>query len=198
MNLFQPQPVGLPGLAAILLGGLAFFAGLVRMRFGASGAAPVKRRSGFSTAGILVQMLAFATAGFGRILAILPPASWRALIEALAVALLMLLSVLLFASASRAMGANWSVVARMREGHDLVTSGVFARVRHPIYVAMAAFLVALAIAFGHAMQLIVALPLFALGTAIRVREEEKLLRAEFGPAFDEYAARVKRFVPGII
>src|SRR5205085_753646 len=110
----------------------------------------------------------------------------------------MLLSLGLFTAAARAMGANWSIVARMREGHELVTGGVFARLRHPIYTAMGAFLIAMAIAFGHEYGLIAGLPLFALGTAIRIREEERLLRGEFGAAYDDYARRVKRFVPGLI
>jgi len=196
MTLFQPQPVGLPGLAALTIGGLLFFANLVRARVGGGGAA--KRRSGLSTIGILIQMLAFFATGLGRVSAILPPASPVSLFEASVVAALMLAAVLVFVAAAKAMGANWSVVARMREGHELVTGGIFARLRHPIYAAMAAFLIAMSIAFGHEAQLIVAAPLFALGTWIRVREEEKLLRAEFGPAYEAYAARVKRFVPGII
>jgi len=194
---FQPQPVGLPGLIALTIGGLLFFASVIRMRAGGGGST-VKRRASLSTLGIAIQMLAFFLTGIGRVAATLPPASPLALIEAAAVAALMLLSVLLFVAASRAMGANWSVVARMREGHELVTGGIFARLRHPIYTGMAAFLVALAIAFGHAAGLIATAPLFALGTWIRIREEEKLLKAEFGPAYEDYAARVKRFVPGVI
>jgi protein-S-isoprenylcysteine O-methyltransferase Ste14 len=62
---------------------------------------------------------------------------------------------------------------------------------------MGLFLLALAVSFGHLRNLVVALPLFALGTALRVGEEERLLRARFGPAYDDYAARVKRFVPGL-
>jgi protein-S-isoprenylcysteine O-methyltransferase Ste14 len=168
-----------------------FFASLLRMRLGSGGAAG--KSSGLSRVGIAAQMLAFFATGLGRIDASVPPAGPRALIEAAAIAALMLLSVLLFVAATRAMGANWSVVARMREGHELVTGGIFARLRHPIYAGMAAFLVALALAFGHLSHLIFAAPLFALGTWIRVREEERLLRAEFGPAYDDYAARVKRF-----
>ena len=194
MHLFQPQPVGLPGLAAMTAGGLLFFASLLRMRPGGGGAAG--KRSGLSRIGIALQMLGFVTAGLGRVAATLPPASPLALAEGAAVAALMLASVLLFVAATRAMGANWSIVARLREGHELVTGGIFARLRHPIYAGMAAFLVALAIAFGHEANLIVGAPLFALGTWIRVREEERLLRAEFGPAYEDYAARVKRF--GII
>jgi protein-S-isoprenylcysteine O-methyltransferase Ste14 len=117
---------------------------------------------------------------------------------ALAVAALMGGSVLLFVAATRAMGANWSVVARMREGHELVTGGIFARLRHPIYTGMALFLIALAVAFGHERNLILGAPLFLLGTWIRVHEEESLLRAEFGQAYEAYALRVKRFVPGLI
>jgi protein-S-isoprenylcysteine O-methyltransferase Ste14 len=198
MQMFQPQPVGLPGLIAFMAGALLFFASFVWTRAAGGGGGGAARRSGVSIAGILLQMLAFFSAGLGRILPTLAPAATATLVEAGAVAVLMLNAVLLFTAASREMGANWSVVARLREGHELVTSGVFARLRHPIYTGMACFLVGLAIAFGHAAQLLIAAPLFALGTWIRVREEEKLLRAEFGAAFDDYAARVKRFLPGII
>jgi protein-S-isoprenylcysteine O-methyltransferase Ste14 len=193
------HPVGWPGLIAIVAGGLLFFASLAWTRLGAgrAGGASTKSSS-LSRWGIFIQMLAFFSAGLGAIVIALPWTSPEALLAGLAVAALMLLAVFLFTAAARAMGANWSIVARMREGHELVTGGVFARLRHPIYTAMGAFLVAMAIGFGHLLGLILAVPLFALGTWIRVREEEKLLRAEFGPAYDDYAARVKRFLPGII
>jgi protein-S-isoprenylcysteine O-methyltransferase Ste14 len=62
---------------------------------------------------------------------------------------------------------------------------------------MALLLLALAIGLGNEWRLIVTLPLYALGTWLRIVEEEKLLRAAFGPAYDAYAARVKRFAPGL-
>jgi protein-S-isoprenylcysteine O-methyltransferase Ste14 len=46
--------------------------------------------------------------------------------------------------------------------------------------------------------LLLALPVYALGTWLRVRVEERLLRAMFAARYDDYAARVKRFVPGVI
>jgi protein-S-isoprenylcysteine O-methyltransferase Ste14 len=107
-------------------------------------------------------------------------------------------AVFLFSNAARAMGANWSLVARTRADHQLVTDGIFAHVRHPIYLAMALFLLALALGVGHEANLIPAAPLFVLGTWIRVHEEEKLLRAQFGDAYERYAASVKRFVPGLV
>ena len=200
MSWLHLQPVGLPGLIALMAGGLLFFASLAWTRLGARSGdgAAVAKKSNVSRWGVFVQMLGFSAVGFGAIRLSLPATSAPALGEGAAVALLMLLALGLFTSAARAMGANWSIVARMREGHELVTAGIFAYLRHPIYTAMGCFLIAMAIAFGHEFGLILGLPLFALGTGIRIREEEKLLRGEFGAAYDDYAARVKRFVPGIV
>ena len=143
-------------------------------------------------------MLGFASTGFGPIKIALPPAGLASLAEAALVALLMGGAVALFGAAAREMGRNWSIVARTREDHELVTSGAFAHVRNPIYSAMALFLLGMAVAFGHERNLIWGVPLFALGTWLRVREEERLLRASFGDAYDAYAARVTRFIPGVL
>ena len=47
------------------------------------------------------------------------------------------------------------------------------------------------------IALLIALPIFALGMVIRIRTEEKLLRAQFGQEFEEYAKRVPAVLPGI-
>src|SRR5436853_4305425 len=155
MGLFTPQPVGTPGLAAIVLGGLACCASLLATRIGAGAPGSGDKRSARSAAGIALQMLGFAITGFGPVRASLAATGLPALAEAAAVAGLLLLSVLMFRSAARTMGANWSLVARTRADHQLVTDGIFARLRHPIYSAMALFLLALAIALGHEANLLV-------------------------------------------
>ena len=200
LALVHMQPVGLPGLMALTGGGLLFFASLAWTGLGSNraGGGTAAKKSGLSRWGVFIQMLGFASTGFGPLWISLPATSPLALGEGAAVAALMLLALGLFTAAARAMGANWSIVARMREGHELVTAGVFSYLRHPIYTAMGCFLIAMAIAFGHEYGLIPGLPLFALGTGIRIREEERLLRGEFGAAYDAYAGRVKRFVPGIV
>jgi protein-S-isoprenylcysteine O-methyltransferase Ste14 len=194
---FAAQPVGVPGLAALILGGLCFFAAVLKARLGAGGSAAGAKSSPLSALGILLQMAGFFVAGFGRVKIGLAPASPPALGQAVAVAALLAAAVLLFAAAAAAMGANWSLIARTRADHQLVRNGVFARVRHPIYLAMTLFLLALAVGLGHEANLVAAAPCFALGTWVRVREEERLLRARFGADYDSYAAAVKRFVPGL-
>ena len=119
-------PVGLPGLAALALGFLAFVVAVLfaRMRRGAADRGP-QRRSQRSIVGIAVQCLAFFLTAFGIGSAMLDPLSPLALGEAVVIALLMAASVALFAWASRTMGRNWSVVARTRSDHTLVTTGPF-------------------------------------------------------------------------
>jgi protein-S-isoprenylcysteine O-methyltransferase Ste14 len=199
MDWVQPEPTSQTALGAMALGFAVFLAALFLAR-GRSKAAPkvAEKRSSGSMLGVLVQVLGFAAVGFGPILASLAPASPLALGEAAAVAALMALTIWLFFASSRAMGRNWSIVARTREDHELVTWGPFATIRHPIYTALFAYMIAMAIAFGHWRGLIVGVPLYWIGTWMRVVQEEKLLRAQFGAAYDAYAARVKRFVPGLI
>ena len=196
---FHSDPVGLPGLAAIALGFFLFGLALVMARFraGRGAKAAVARRRDASIIWIMVQGLGFVLAGYGPVRVALDPASPKAIAEGTAVLLLMLGVVWLFDASSRTMGKNWSLVARTREDHQLVQSGPFAVVRHPIYVALFFSMVAMAIADGHTGNLLVAVPVFAIGTWLRIRNEERLLREQFGTAYDAYAARVKRFVPGV-
>lgn len=197
-NLFHSDPVGLPGLSALAIGFTAFFIALMAARLRATRVPKVAdaSRNRASWIWIVAQGIGIGIAGAGHIDLSVDPMSPRALVEAAAVLMLILGAVWLFHASSRTMGKNWSLVARTREDHQLVRTGPFAVVRHPIYVALFLFLLAMAIAYGHTRQLLVAVPVYALATWLRVRHEERLLRAQFGADYDAYAARVKRFVPG--
>lgn len=198
--IFRSEPVGLPGLAALALGGVGFATSLILARRGRELTTVEEkgaRNAPSATVGVVVQGLGIGIAGFGAQRVTLDPLSPLALTQAAAVATLMAAAIALFVGASRAMGRNWSIRARTRTDHQLVQDGPFRWVRNPIYVAMFLFMLALAIAFGHLHQLLPAIPVFAIGTWLRVRGEERLLRQMFGAAYDAYADRVKRFVPGV-
>jgi protein-S-isoprenylcysteine O-methyltransferase Ste14 len=106
-------------------------------------------------------------------------------------------SVWLITTAVKTLGKEWSLTARLVEGHKLATTGPYAYVRHPIYTGMLGMLVATGLAISHWVALIVALLIFFIGTIIRVRSEEKLLREAFGQDFENYARRVPAIVPGL-
>lgn len=98
-------------------------------------------------------------------------------------------------AAIRELGKQWSLQARVLEGHKLITTGVYGIVRHPIYTAMLGMLVATGIAFSHWAALVVALIVFLIGTRIRTDLEEGLLREAFGEQFETWRAKVPDLIP---
>lgn len=106
-------------------------------------------------------------------------------------------SVWLITKALKTLGKEWSLTARLVEGHQLATGGPYAYVRHPIYTGMLGMLVATGLAVTHWAALLGALLIFFVGTIIRVRSEEKLLRGAFGEQFEAYARRVPAILPGL-
>ena len=190
---FPTTPVA---LALLAVSSLAFM-GVIALAFVRAPRETGGARDGGSRVGIALQGMAIGLVFAGRPIM---TAAWALpqIAAAVAVALLGAASVALFVWAKAAMGRNWSIVARTRDDHRLVTTGPFAFVRNPIYLAMALFMIAGALGTGHVRMLAIAAPVFAIGTAIRVRIEERLLHAHFGAHFDTYARRVKRVIPYII
>jgi protein-S-isoprenylcysteine O-methyltransferase Ste14 len=101
-------------------------------------------------------------------------------------------------SAMRTLGKQWALVARVISGHELVQQGPFAVVRNPIYLAMFGLLLQAGIVVSFWWVIAAAVVLFLFGTWIRIREEEKVLREQFGAQFDDYARRVPAVIPGLL
>ncbi len=98
-------------------------------------------------------------------------------------------------SAIRELGRQWSLTARLVEGHTLVTTGVYDYVRHPIYTAMLGMLLATGLVMSHWIGMIVAVIIFYIGTKIRTNLEEGLLRNQFGEEFESWKKRVPGLIP---
>ncbi len=95
------------------------------------------------------------------------------------------------------MGTSWRIGTDPEETTDLVTSGLFRFVRNPIYTAVMLTLTGLALLVPSVIALASA-PIFLLAVGIETRriEEPNLLRVH-GKAYEDYAARVGRFLPGV-
>ncbi|MFN2516181.1 MAG: isoprenylcysteine carboxylmethyltransferase family protein [Pyrinomonadaceae bacterium] len=106
-------------------------------------------------------------------------------------------SVWLIVKALKTLGKEWSVTARLVEGHKLATSGPYAYVRHPIYSGMLGMLLATGLAISHWIALLAGIVVFFAGTKIRIRSEERLLHGAFGKEFDDYSHRVRAIIPGL-
>ncbi|HKM85906.1 MAG TPA: isoprenylcysteine carboxylmethyltransferase family protein [Terriglobales bacterium] len=100
-------------------------------------------------------------------------------------------------AAARRLGKQWALAARLVEGHTLIQDGPYRFVRNPIYTGMFGMLLATGLAVTQRIPLLAAIVLFAVGTWIRIRSEERLLREAFGSQFEAYARKVPALIPGI-
>jgi len=98
-------------------------------------------------------------------------------------------------AAARALGKHWALMARVIEGHELVSSGPYAIVRNPIYLAMLGMEIATGLAISRWWAIVAGIIIFLIGTDIRIRSEERILRAAFGAKFEDYARRVPALLP---
>ena len=97
--------------------------------------------------------------------------------------------------AQLAMGRSWRIGVDPTERTDLVTSGVFALVRNPIFTTMAATAVGLTL-MAPTLPGLAALALLAAALESQVRAvEEPYLRHTHGPTYIAYTTRTGRFVP---
>jgi protein-S-isoprenylcysteine O-methyltransferase Ste14 len=147
---------------------------------------------------IFIQALAFAIAWVIVRKPFTPflPIDWRAQYFVAAIIVLLVLASLLFVTAAvRTLGKQWSLQARVLEHHELIRRGPYRIVRHPIYTGMFGMLIATSLTQGQWLGLVIASVVYYLGTAMRIRSEEKLLREQFGSEYDEYARKVPAFIP---
>jgi len=104
-------------------------------------------------------------------------------------------SIALAWSAVQHLGKQFRVNAGLYDDHELVRTGAYAVVRHPIYAGLFGMLLATIVISTPPIWAAVSVVLFVIGTEIRVRTEDGLLRGRFGAAFEEYRRSVKAYIP---
>ena len=109
----------------------------------------------------------------------------------------MLLALWLFHRSHADLGRNWSMTLEIREGHELVTGGVYARIRHPMYSALYLYGFAQALLLANWLAGLSFLVAFTLMFAARLRREERMMLEKFGEKYEEYRRRTKRLIPGV-
>ncbi|MCE9619174.1 MAG: isoprenylcysteine carboxylmethyltransferase family protein [Planctomycetes bacterium] len=95
------------------------------------------------------------------------------------------------------LGTNWSVTLQVREHHQLITQGVYRRIRHPMYTAIFLYSIGQALVLPNWIAGPSYLVTFGILFAFRLREEERMMLDEFGEPYAAYMAKTKRLVPGV-
>ncbi len=163
-------------------------------------AAPEQKRDSKSIVGLILQALSYGVAGLFHRAPFTPISSGsRAVAVSLSLAAMLaaVVSIAIVKAAVKALGKEWSVTARVVEGHRLATEGPYRFVRHPIYSGMLGMLLATGLVISHWLTLTAALVIYFIGTVIRIRSEERLLREALGLEFESYARSAPALLPGL-
>lgn len=105
------------------------------------------------------------------------------------------LALWVFRRSHKDLGRNWSITLEIREQHRLVSTGLYAVIRHPMYTSF------MLMGLGQALLLAnwVAGPAGLVGFAVlfflRVGKEERMMLETFGPEYRAYMERTKRLIP---
>ena len=91
---------------------------------------------------------------------------------------------------------NWSGRVVLKHGQELVATGPYALVRHPIYTGLLVALTGTALYDGR-WRALLGLACFAIGFWLKARSEENLLEREFGEEYRSYRARTPMLIPSL-
>ncbi|OGA53333.1 MAG: hypothetical protein A3G25_05935 [Betaproteobacteria bacterium RIFCSPLOWO2_12_FULL_63_13] len=95
------------------------------------------------------------------------------------------------------LGTNWSITLEVREGHQLVTHGIYRHVRHPMYLALLLYSMGQSLVLPNWVAGPSYLAAIVLLFALRVGPEERMMLEEFGTDYEAYMTRTKRLVRGV-
>jgi protein-S-isoprenylcysteine O-methyltransferase Ste14 len=140
--------------------------------------------------GLLLQGLAYAIVWQGHFWTRYPP-TWRIALSILFLALAALLSF----TATRALGRHLRFEAALSPDHELIRTGPYRLIRHPIYTSMLCLLLGTGFMIASPPLFVPAILIFLIGTEIRVHVEDKLLASRFGDDFHNYQHTVSAYIP---
>jgi protein-S-isoprenylcysteine O-methyltransferase Ste14 len=171
----------------VILAGTVLWLSPFVSRFNFGGVQTIDRRARW---GILLELIAYSLLWQGSFWT-RSPQTWQVAMSVLLFALANLLSW----SGTMALGRQWRLDAALGADHELVRSGPYRLVRHPIYTSLLCVILGTGVITASVPMLLVSLVLFVIGTEIRVRVEDGLLATRFGGEFQNYRRSTARYIP---
>jgi protein-S-isoprenylcysteine O-methyltransferase Ste14 len=143
------------------------------------------------TAGLLLMILRYLPQPMNAV--VIPTTDWTlALGDAICV-----LGLFVTIWARVTLAGNWSADVTFKQDHELIRTGPYQFVRHPIYTGLLLMCIGTAITGGRLHHWL-GLPLIALGFWIKLKQEERLMMQHFPDQYPAYRKEVKALVPFII
>ncbi len=105
-----------------------------------------------------------------------------------------IVSLLALIEVHRQLGRFWSAYLELQEGHQLITTGVYRRIRHPMYSVLFFFLIAEAVLSANWLFMVLCAGRMLMFFE-RMRREEGMLIGQFGDEYRRYQERTGRLLP---
>ncbi len=99
--------------------------------------------------------------------------------------------------ARRTLAGNWSRAVAFKEDHELITTGLYHYVRHPIYTGVLLMILATALSVG-TLSAGIGFVIIVLGLWFKLRAEEELLTVHFPKEYLAYKDRTKALIPYVV
>ncbi|MEM9969534.1 MAG: protein-S-isoprenylcysteine O-methyltransferase [Pseudomonadota bacterium] len=138
---------------------------------------------------IVVPLIALATPFLDSAMyKLVPGQRWLGILSALAGAYF-------FWRSHADLGKNWSAHLELREDHGLQTEGIYAHIRHPMYLAIFLITLSQALILNNWFAGPAGFVAFIVLYVLRIEHEESMMRDQFGEAWDAYTAKTPRLFP---
>ena len=159
-------------------------------------AGPGRHRFDWSLLVLVASMAAAFTIGFrvSEARSTLIGGGWAPVAVGLAV---LCLGVGLRVWAILTLGRFFRFVVVIQEGHRVVRTGPYRRLRHPAYTGTLIAFAGAGIGLANWLSVLVLTVLPLAGLLVRIRAEEAALTAALGDEYREYAAHTRRLIPGV-
>jgi len=104
-------------------------------------------------------------------------------------------AVIVFWRAHADLGLNWSPTLEIREKHELITRGIYAVIRHPMYASQVLWSIAQIFLLQNWIVGFSSLAVFVPFYFLRVQAEEQLMLEQFGDQYRSYMQKVGAVFP---
>jgi protein-S-isoprenylcysteine O-methyltransferase Ste14 len=121
----------------------------------------------------------------------------RALIVNVVIAIFAVSGLIVAMMARRTLAGNWSRAVALKEDHELITTGLYRYVRHPIYTGILLMILATALFVG-TLSAGIGFIIIVLGLWFKLRAEEGLLTKRFPKEYPAYKDRTKTLIPYVV
>lgn len=110
-------------------------------------------------------------------------------------AVLMIISVFILYTTHKELGKNWSPLLEIAKGHNLVTTGIYKKIRHPMYSSIWLRAIGQWLLLSNWFVGLVGLLLWAVAYFSRIRVEEGMMLKQFGNEYRTYMKKTGRLWP---